>query len=291
MKRRSRILLGVALIAGSVAPVGALVYSGGSATAAPPKPLPPAYTCSGGDFQTGKFVPIPSGTYGSLWIKGACQTQPGTVITVVGSVTVQPQAVFDAQTFASTITIGGDITTGTGSLLGLGCLPDPPGHTTGHPCTDPLTGQPSETAGSSNITVDGNITASQPDLVLLNGITVGGNVSVSGSKGTANVNQRTTSIPWAIKNNTIGGNLTVSNATPIWIGLLLNHVAGNVTLTNIQITDGLPPNNDPNPTIQIGHNTIGQNLVCFGLGPAVAGGFGPPNVVGGLALGQCANLI
>lgn len=289
MKHRSRILVGVALIAGSVAPVGALVYSGGSATAAPPKALPPAYTCSGGDFQTGKFVPIPSGTYGSLWIKGACQTGPGAVITVVGNVTVQPQAVFDAQTFASTITVGGDITTGTGSLLGLGCLPDPPGHTTGHPCTDPLTGQPSETAGSSDITVDGNITASQPDLVLLNGITVGGNVSVSGSKGTANVHQRTTSIPWAIKNNTIGGNLTVSNATPDWFGLLLNHVAGNVTLTNIQITDGLPPANDPAPTVIVASNTIGEDLACSGIGPNFWNGFPvEPNVVTGVASGQCA---
>jgi len=117
MKHRSRILLGVAVVTGFVAPVGAFTFSGGPAAAAPPKPLPPAYTCSGGDLQTGKFVPIPPGTYGSLWIKGVCRTAPGTVITVVGSVTVQPHAVFDAQSFASTITVGGDITTGTGSLL------------------------------------------------------------------------------------------------------------------------------------------------------------------------------
>ncbi len=289
MKHRSRILLGVAAVTGFVAPVGAFALSGGPAAAAPPKPLPPAYTCSGGDLQTGKFVPIPPGTYGSLWIKGACQTAPGTVITVVGSVTVQPHAVFDAQSFASTITVGGDITTGTGSLLALGCLPDPVGHTTGHPCTDPNTGQPSEEAGSSNITVGGNITASQPDLVLLNGITVVGNLSVRGSKGTANVHQRTTSIPWAIKNNTIGGNLTVSDVTPDWFGLLLNHVAGSVTLTNIQITDGLPPANDPGPTVIVASNTIGVNLACSGIGPYFWNGFPfEPNIVGGVASGQCA---
>ena len=77
--------------------------------------------------------------------------------------------------------------------------------------------------------------------------------------------------------------------TPIWIGVIVNKVGGNVILFNIHITDGLPPNNDPTPTIFVASNTIGRNLVCFGLAPAVSGGFpGEVNVVGGQALGQCA---
>ena len=34
--------------------------------------LPMAYTCTGGDFATGNFTSIPSGTYASITVKGAC---------------------------------------------------------------------------------------------------------------------------------------------------------------------------------------------------------------------------
>ena len=129
--------------------------------------------------------------------------------------------------------------------------------------------------GSSDITVNGNVTAWDANTILLNGITVKGNVTLIGSEGTATVAERATAIPWAIKDNTIGGNLIAADMTPLWIGVLDNKVGGNVILFNIHITDGLPPNNDPKPTIQVASNTIGQNLICCGLAPAVAGGFIP----------------
>ena len=79
--------------------------------------------------------------------------------------------------------------------------------------------------------------------------------------------------------------------TPLWLGLLHNHVGGNVILFNVHITDGLPPNNDPKPIIFVASNTVRRNLVCYGLAPAVSGGLpGEVNIVGGKALGQCANL-
>jgi len=259
-----------------------------------------SYTCSGGDFQTRNLVPIPSGTYSSITITGACAPAPNAVITVLGDLNVAPGAVFNAQTFPSTITVGHDVTAGPGSLLGLGCLPDPtPTSTLGHPCTDPTTGQPSETAGSSNITVNGNICAWLAKAVLLNGITVHGNVTLIGSEGTATATERATAIPWSIKTNTIGGNLFVGYMTPLWLGVLVNKVGGNVTLVNIHITDGLPTNPptppanvDTNPTIYVVRNTIGQNLGCWGLGPNVSGGFipGEVNTVGGQTFGQCVNL-
>ena len=55
--------------------------------------------------------------------------------------------------------------------------------------------------------------------------------------------------------------------TPIWLGVIVNKVGGNVILINIHITDGLPPNNDPMPTIFVASNTVGRNLVCWGLAP------------------------
>ena len=40
-------------------------------------------------------------------------------------------------------------------------------------------------------------------------------------------------------------------------------------------------------------NTVGRNLICMGLAPAVSGGFipGEVNVVGRKATGQCAALV
>ena len=271
---------------GTLAVAGALALSGGPAMAAVSWVSPAAYTCTGGDFATGDLTSIPSGIYASITVKGACAVAPDAVITVIGNINVAPGAVLDAQSAPSTITVRHNVTAGPGSLLGLGCLPNPPGHMTGHPCTGVYATE------SSDITVKGNVTAWDANAVLLNGITVKGNVTLIGSEGTATVDERATAIPWAIKDNTIGGNLIAADMTPLWIGLLDNKVGGNVILFNIHITDGLPPNNDPTPTIQVASNAIGRNLICYGLAPAVAGGFipGQVNVVGGKALGQCAKL-
>jgi hypothetical protein len=283
MKFRS--LFGAAVVVASFGAVATgLVGTTGIASAHPSGTRPMPYTCTGGDLATGTFTSIPSGTYASIKVKGVCNVVPNAVITVIGNVHVARGAVFDAQSAPSTITVGHNVTAGPGSLLGLGCLPNPPGHTTGHPCTV-------EPTGSSNITVKGNLTAWHANLVLLNGITVNRNVKLIGSEGTATVTERATAIPWSIKDNTIGRNLIVGDMTPLWIGLLHNKVAGNMILFNIHITDGLPPNNDPSPTIFVASNTVGRNLGCWGLAPAVSGGFpGEVNVVGGKALGQCANL-
>jgi hypothetical protein len=260
-------------------------------------------TCSGGDFQTHTFTPIKSGTYANITVRGACQPESGAVIKVIGDVNVAPGGALDAQSFPSTITVGHDVTAAPGSLLGLGCLPDPPNPVTqavstlGHPCLDPATGMPSETAGNSTITVKGNIFAWYANAVLLNGITVKGNVTLIGSVGTATATERATAIPWAEKLNTIGGNLVVANMTPIWLGVLDNHVGGNVILANVQITDGLPTNPptppadvDTTPTIFVAFNTVGQNLGCWKLGPYLFDGVpGEVNVVTGHSFGQCAD--
>jgi hypothetical protein len=263
---RFRILVGAALV---VVVLGAT----GIASAAPSGT---AYTCTGGfwtgDPATSTFISIPSGNYASITVTGVCQTAPGAVINVTGNINVGAGGVFDAQTFSSTITVGHNVTAASGSLLGLGCLPNPLGHTTGHPCLDD--------PARSIITVKGNVTATNADTVLLNGITVNRNVALTGGGG---------EIPWPIKMNTIGGNLIVSNMTPNWLGVIRNNIGGNTILTNVNITDALF--GDPTPTIFVASNTVGHNLICWGLGPAVAGGFpGEVNVVGHKAIGQCANL-
>jgi hypothetical protein len=249
-------------ILGALAVAAALALPTGSAMAAAPGPMP--YTCTGGG--------IPSGNYASITVTGFCGVAPNAVITIVGNLNVGAGAVLDAQSAPSTITVGHNVTAAAGSLLGLGCQPDYP-HNTGHPCAV-------EPDGHSVITVNGNVTATGADTVLLNGVTVKGNVTLTGGGG---------DIPWSIKNDAIGGNLTVSGVTADWLGVLFNHISKNVTLTNITATDP----GDPGRLVFVVRNTIGWNLTCTGLAPGVSGGFfpGSVNVVGRNAIGQCASLV
>jgi hypothetical protein len=287
-------------ILGSLAVAAALALPAGSAMAAAPTAAP-AYTCSGGDFASGDFTSIPSGTYASITVTGVCDVVPYAVINVVGNINVEAGAVLDAQTVPSTINVGHNVTAATGSLLGLGCQPDT--HVrTGHECgaqfdpddqgppgTDPVdaNGDDVDDPGvnpfandSSAITVNGNVTAHGANTVLLNGITVKRNVTLTGGGG---------DIPWSVKNDMIAGNLTVSGVTADWFGALFNRIGKNATLTNITATDP----GDPGRKIFVVRNTIGRNLTCMGLAPGVSGGFfpGEVNTVGRNAIGQCAPLV
>jgi hypothetical protein len=233
------------------------------------------YTCSGGtwtgDPATSTFTSIPSNNYASITVTGVCQPAPGAVINVTGNINVAPGAVFDAQSFTSTITVGHNITAGAGSLLGLGCQPtNTIGRFAGVPCNDDPNGQ-------TVITVNGNISAGNADTVLIRKVTVKGNVTLSGGGG---------EIPWSIKGNTIGGNLTISNVAADWLGVQFNAIGGNATLTNITALDP----GDPGRSVAVVENTVGNNLICIGLAPDVSPGFipGETNHVGHKAIGQCA---
>jgi hypothetical protein len=255
-----RILFGAAVLASSGAVATGMVGTTAIASAAPSGS---AYTCTGGD--------IPGGDYASITVTGFCDVPADAVINVVGNINVAAGAVLDAQTAPSTITVGHNVTAAAGSLLGLGCQVNT-AHAP-HPCTV-------EPGGNSVITVDGNITTTDADTVLLNGITVNGNVTLTGGGG---------DIPWAEKNNTIGGNLTISNVTPEWLGVLFSHIAGNATLTNITATD---PGDMGFAAVSVVVNTIGRNLNCTDLGPRLTGGAipGEKNIVGHQTTGQCVNL-
>jgi hypothetical protein len=250
----------------TVAVAGALVLAGGPAMAdGSGTHHLRAYRCAGGE--------IPSGRYASITVTGACSVAADAVITVFGDVTVRKGAVLDAQSAPSTITVFRNVSAAKGSLLGLGCQPPSYTGNSGHPCTV-------EPDGHSVITVFGDVTATKADTVLLNGITVAGNVRLVGGGG---------EIPWSIKNNTIGRNVLVRGQTAEWVGLLFNRIGGSATLLDITLHDV-----DPGaPGVYVVRNTIRRNLVCFGLNPGVSGGFvpGEVNVVGHRAIGQCASLV
>src|SRR5689334_18948128 len=235
---RFRILLGAAVAV-------ALLCTTGIASAAHSGASP--YTCTGGD--------IPSGSYASITVTGFCDVVPDAVITVVGNLNVAPGAIFDAQSAPSTTTVGHNVTAGAGSLLGLGCQAFGSVPHAAHPCAPPY-----DQDGVSVINVNGNVTATDADTVLLNGITVGRNVTLTGGGG---------DIPWALKNNTVGGNFTVSDVTPEWLGVLFSNIGGNLNLFNITATD---PEDDGNAAVSVVVNTIGKNLNCENLGPRLTGG-------------------
>jgi hypothetical protein len=261
-------------VLGAVAVAGALVLSGGPAMAAVSGKAPTAYTCAGGDLASGHFISIPSGNYASITVKGACNIKPNAVINVAGNINVAPGAALDAQSATSTITVGHNITAAAGSLLGLGCQPtNTIGMFAGVPCLDNPNGQ-------TVITVNGNIAATNADTVLIRKVSVNGNVTLSGGGG---------EIPWSIKGDTIGGNLTISDVAADWLGAQFNRIGGNATLTNITALDP----GDPGRTVAVVENTVGNNLICTGLAPGVSGGFipGEVNHVGHKAIGQCASLV
>jgi hypothetical protein len=262
---RLRILGSLAVAAAFAVPTGSVMAAG---------PAPSAFTCSGGDFSTGTFTSIPSGTYASITVAGVCNIVPDAVINVVGNINVAAGAVLDAQSAPSTITVGHNITAAAGSLLGLGCQPTNwIGRFAGVPCA-------ADPEGHTTITVHGNVTATDADTVLLRMVTVNGNVALSGGGG---------DIPWSIKGNTIGRNLSISDVAADWLGVQFNHIAGNAVLTNITALDP----GDPGRSVAVVENTVARNLICWGLAPAVSGGFipGEVNHVGHKAIGQCASLV
>lgn len=261
-KAKRHRVFGVLAVVGALALAGAPAYAGG-----PQAPKPAALTCSGGE--------IGSGTYASINVTGPCSVANGAVIKVVGNINVRPGAMLDAQSVPSTISVGRNVTGATGSLVGLGCQPTSLTGNSAHPCLEPFEEE------HSTIAVGGNISLTDVSVVALNGLTVGGNITVNGG-GSAD-------IPWSIKNNKIAGNVTLSGQSTNWIGVLFNQVGKNVTLSNIAIND---PDGSGNGAY-VGTNVIARNLTCTGVTPKISGGFGPnqaTNTVGRNANGQCAAL-
>jgi hypothetical protein len=225
-----------------------------------------SYTCTGGT--------IGSGNYSNITVMGQCTVAPNAMISVSGNINVAPGALLDGQESPATIAVGHNITIGAGALVELGCQPENTiGAQAGVPCaTDPT--------GHTTITVGHNVTATNAAAVILRALRIGGNVTaIGGGDGET---------PWAIKGNTIGGNVTVRNITPEFFLLGFNRIGGTVTLQSIHETD-----TDPDPFVGVVQNVIGRNLNCTDLLPRAGGGFvpGAVNVVGGRAAGQCAALV
>jgi hypothetical protein len=249
-----------------------------------------AYTCAGGT--------IPAGHYSSLLVKGVCYASAGT-IDVRGNLTIAAHALLDgaatpgdpvaSPVLPATVIVGGNVWVGKGAVLVLGCSP---------------------AGGCHAVTYDrigGNLTAIDSQAVLMQAVSIGGNVSILGGGGgvvggaaSGGCFAPTAPIPspWSLdpalsnpntgspqytdlEDTTIGGNYTVIGVRTCYLGSFRDQVRGNVTFA-ADVTS------DPDG-MEIGSNLAGGNMVCLANQPAVQFGESgaAPNMVGGYAAGQC----
>jgi hypothetical protein len=108
--------------------------------------------------------------------------------------------------------------------------------------------------------------------------------SPSTGGGAGLLDPQTDFVPFSIKDDVIGGNLTVGNLTTVWFGVIRTQVGKNVMLHNITLSDP-----DGNEYVS---DVIAGNLNCRRDAPAPQTGDsgGAYDVVGKHALGQCAAL-
>lgn len=246
----------VAVTAGAAA----LVLSGTAVATAGPSG---ATICSGGL--------ITSGTYPGLRVTGDCKVKAGSHVTVNGNLSVMAGASLDAQT-SSQVTVNGDVVAGPGSQFALGC-------TFAHPCDN---GYPPP-GGSTHDVVTGTVHLNQVYNAALNGDTIGGSI-VSFGGGAGLLDPEQDFVPFSIKDDVVGGSITVTGLTTVWFGVIRTHVGRSVTLQDINLSD--PDGNE------VVTDVISGYLNCTGDSPAPQSGDsgGSPNIVGKLATGQCAGL-
>jgi hypothetical protein len=206
---------------------------------------------------------VAAGTYDALMVTGNCTFADGT-ITVNGNLTVAPGAILNdhAQAMATTVHVKGNVIVGKGGVVGLGNYDPTPPHT--------------------SAVVDGNVNANGAATLYLGGMTVHGNITVTGG-GDAGRN-----LP--LKDDTVDGNITVTGWSGLWFGIVRDTVGGNVTLNgNVAADPTTLPGSDSSEVVT---NTIGGNLICNRNVPAaqIGDSGGTPNTVRGVKTGQCAGL-
>jgi hypothetical protein len=291
------------LVAGGLA-VSVVALSAGTATAGgPPGHLggwlhgrsshrQPARTrtCTG----TPEAPGVLAGVYvGDVTIEGICEVNAGQA-RVLGNLTASPGSVLLAAfglndqtgSGSSSLTVAGNLRVQSGATVLLGCEPE---H---FPCVDDP--DPEHATLSSQGRVFGNLREQQPLGVVVHNSLIFGDVSENGGGGGQTCEP---SGVFAIfgspvysdyEDSFVAGNLDVTGLTSCWLGVIRNHVGGNMRMINDQLADP--------DAIEILSNQIAGNLNCQqnsqvwdsadeteALYPRVPG----PNTVGGKRIGQC----
>ena len=240
----------------------ALVVAASSAIAA----RPGSSTCSGGT--------IAPGNYSTLKVTGVCLFGGGTVSVKHNLVVAAGASLNDhAGSPPTTVHVGGNVLVGKGGILGFGTY---------------------NPAAPHDSVIDGNVIANKPLSLYISFATIHGNLISHGGGGGVTGEFRN----FPTKDNTIDGNVVIMGWTGGWIGLIRNHVGGNVIFSrNKSVINGLV--NPPVPgqvdtdSSEVMTNVIGRNLICQGNTPKAQvnpDDGGQPNTVGGRKIGQCSNL-
>jgi len=246
-------------VLGTVVALAALAIPGSALATNPSAP-----TCAGGA--------IHAGTYRSLTVTGNCTFDAGAVVRINGNLTVARGAILnDHAASTAVVHISGNVRVDEGAILGLGTYATP--------------------GSVGPDTVGGSIVAIEPLTLYIGGITVGGNViSIGGGLASTSVADFRN---FPLKDDVIHGNVIIAGWRGGWLGVIRNHVGGNVLfLSNRSLSSPESTGMDPDSS-EVQTNVIAGNLVCFGNSPAAQvnpGDGGQPNVVGGNAIGECAGL-
>ncbi len=259
MQSIRRRLTSIAAIAILGAAVAIIIPASGVAAAS-------RYTCMGGS--------IPGGSYGSVLVKGPCTVDAGTV-TVAHQFIVGKSGELLAAFGSSNLRVAGSLVVRSKGILVLGCEPD------AFPCLDDPTLTTNEWVGG-DLLVRGALasivhhTRIGHSLYQLNG---GGGVNCDSQPALQGSPYYGT-----YEDVNVGGNVTIVGMHSCWLGLIRTHVAGSVFYSNNVMADP-----DANEVVT---NVIGGDLVCTGNSPApqVGDSTGNLNVVGHMALFQCAGL-
>ncbi len=128
--------------------------------------------------------------------------------------------------------------------------------------------------GTGGGTIRGGVRANAPGSLQLHFANVYGGVRMLGGNGFFST----------VEDNHIHGGATIDGYSGFWLGFIRNTVRGSVKLNNNQMDDP-----DANEFVT---NVIHGNLVCHNNSPApqVGDSEGPPNVVSGQKVDQCAGL-
>jgi hypothetical protein len=259
----------------SLTAAGAGIASAAAVHAAAVRPAGSTTVC-GGTAAAPDF--LNDQTFDNVAIDGFCQVSAGPVL-ITGNLTL------DATTYPSAspsvlqatyaLTVDGNVSVQRGAVLLLGCEP------TTSPCWDDptLTMQPH---------VGGEITATDALGLSVNDATIAKSVVVSGGAGGAGCVPTGAFIALGspdsvlIRDDTIGGSVTIAGVQTCRLSVIGNRVAGDAGYTANLAADAASG--------EVTQNVVLGDLACTGNRPAVQ--FGPsgtlPDVVGGNASGQCS---
>jgi hypothetical protein len=227
--------------------------------------------------------------YGNVVVTGVCAVDDGAAV-IEGNLTLAPGSALNA-TFAlndvagsgtSSLTVFGNVTVGSGAVLGMGCEPNY------FPCSDDPNAATGGTLTGQNH-VFGNVTALDALTVIVHASTINGNLTYLGGGGGTSCAVPTSGILAALESppyfdaedNTVS-NLTIAGTQTCWVGALRNHVRGVLVYSDNN-------NGDPDSG-EVMANLVGGSIFCFSNSPAVQYGDSgsSPNQIRGAAFGECA---